>query len=271
VRAAFSLSVLALSALLVAACATQTGKPPSTLDQAPTAPPAGAPGAGGAPAVAVAVADLTAATPEDAVKAYLAGLAKGNAAALLAATSSAQQATRVQFDAYVDRLKAFTPMVMAGPASDPFYAEVNRAQLQGQLLEQARMLAYSLLDDQVTSANLVSPVDAAWATTFATTTSTAKLAGLTVTEVAFPLASKKDDATLKAAWAKSAAAWGADEQTERIALLTLDGRTWLAGFTLLRYGSGWGVSNQAANLIEMDGAGAARPMTPEEFDSLAAN
>ena len=61
--------------------------------------------------------------------------------------------------------------------------------------------------------------------------------------------------------AESAREFGADEQTDRVALLDFEGEAFAIGFTLLRYGDGWKVSSQASVLSGLPTWGAAQPMS----------
>jgi hypothetical protein len=67
--------------------------------------------------------------------------------------------------------------------------------------------------------------------------------------------------------AAQAAVYGADELTERLALLELDGDTYGLGFTLLRYGDRWLVSGQSSPIAGTSALGTAAPMTRAEFDA----
>ena len=46
------------------------------------------------------------------------------------------------------------------------------------------------------------------------------------------------------------------------------GQYYYVGFTLLRYGSDWKVSEQVANLANTNALGTAQPTTVEEFNRL---
>jgi len=58
----------------------------------------------------------------------------------------------------------------------------------------------------------------------------------------------------------SGAVQGADELTERVALVMLEGQGYLVGFTLLRYGDGWKVSSQSPPLAGTPSTGVATPV-----------
>lgn len=260
---------LALAAAVVTGCgATQVGTPGPAEVKAPT-PAVGATGAGTA-TTASTTPSATLATPEDAVKAYVAGLAAGDVDAILATGAIEEVGSAFRFDAYVDRLKAFVPVGGQGPAGQPFYGDANRIELEGRLVSQARMLAYSILSTDVTGPDVVPNVDAAWAKAFAKQVDVANLAGLTVDGVGTPKPSTASTPKYLEVMQASAATWGADEQVERVALVSLGGKAWITGFTLLRYGDTWRVKDQGSALADTDPSGAAMPTTPEDFAALIA-
>ena len=66
--------------------------------------------------------------------------------------------------------------------------------------------------------------------------------------------------------AKQAAIYGADELTERMALVSLDGKLYEVGFTLLRYGDDWRISSQTSALGNTAAVGTAVPTTRDDYD-----
>lgn len=201
---------------------------------------------GGVPALAQDTSSGLA-TPDDAVRAYLQGVADADAAQILAASAVDQMATGVDFTAYIDRLQAWTLFAPA-PATHPLLTDFNLAQHQGLLLGQAKMLIYGLLTDLELDGSTIAPVDAAWADALVAQLDLTRLAGIEVGDIAFPLPDMAQNERMLASAAKQAAIWGADELTERMAQISLEGRDWLVGFTLLRYGDEWRVSSQSSPL-----------------------
>jgi hypothetical protein len=62
----------------------------------------------------------------------------------------------------------------------------------------------------------------------------------------------------------------ADEITERVVLISLDGTDYAVGFRLIRYGSSWKVDGQDAPMAGTSMSGAARRTTPQAFERLVA-
>lgn len=221
--------------------------------------------AGGLLAVVAAAGPVAAqgapslATPEDAVAAYLQGIKDSDAAEILAASAVDQMAANVDFVAYVDRIRAWT-MQAPAPATDPFLTDLTLAQQQGVLLGQARNLVYGLLTDLDLSGGVIAPVDAAWAQGVIDQLDLAHLDGLTVGDIVAPDAELMAGDRYKENAAKQAAIWGADELTERVATVSLDGTDRLVGFTLFRYGDEWRVAFQASALAGTPSTGAPMPV-----------
>lgn len=204
------------------------------------------------------------ATPEDAVRAYLQGVANADPDAVLDASAVDAMASGVDFVGWVDRLHAWMPFQAPVPATDPFLVELNRAQQASQLLSQTRMLLYGLLTDVELDGSPVAPVDAAWAQGLADQLDLARLAELEIGEIAPPDPELMSGERYLDLVAKQAAVYGADELTERVALIALDGRSYVVGFTLMRYDDAWLVSSQSSAIGGTPATGA--PIPFEEWN-----
>ena len=93
-----------------------------------------------------------------------------------------------------------------------------------------------------------------------------RLAGLTVVDGRYPNAKFEHDARNVANGAAVATIYGADELTERLALISLDGKLYEVGFTLLRYGDDWRISSQTSALGNTAAVGTAAPTTQDDYD-----
>jgi hypothetical protein len=223
-------------------------------------------GATGSPA-APGAATYGFATPEDAAEAYLAGVAANDFNAVLAACGVEEMASGYRFDLAAVRFNAIIVSTMWAPATNPFYAQINSAIGQGQLARQVMFLSYSLLaSEPLDPGSVISPVDDARAQQFIDEVDPAQLAGLTVMDVRFPKASLEHDPRLVANYDAIAKVYSADEQTERVALVSLNGKDYVVGFTLLRYGTSWLVASQVSNLYGLSPTGVAEPTTQAEFE-----
>lgn len=271
------LAVLAILAALLCVGCSDTKSPAAGSSTA--APPSVA----GAPASAAALASTAApastaeatpaatyATPEDAVTAYLAGVAKADPDAILAASAVDEISAGFEFGLYVDRLQVMMLTQSMAPASDPFYIQINKSWETYQILTRVRNLAYSLLSTEKLDGSVI-PADKAKADAFAAQVDPKGLAGLTVKEVRFPLASMKNDAKYLKNMAAMAKVYGADESMERAALIALGQNTYTVGFTLLRYGNGWKVSDQYSALAGTDTLGTAKAISQADFDASVGN
>jgi hypothetical protein len=206
------------------------------------------------------------ATPEDAVSAYVSALAAGDVDGILAASAVDEMADGFDFEAYTERLQALALMTSMAPAEYPMFRTVNRYQQAGMILGQVRSLVYQLLSDERIDGAVIAPVDAERIAAFVAAVDPSQLAGLSIVDVGLPepdvLSSQRYIETVKGL----AAAYGADEMTERLALIDLGGETYGLGFTLLRYGDDWLVSSQSSPIGGTSSLGTAEPMTQAEFD-----
>ncbi len=211
------------------------------------------------PAAAGSRSSPVLATPDDAVRRYLQGVRDGDVSEILASSAVNPMAEQVDLASWVDRFKAWIPTEVPLPGTDALFVEVNRAQQAARLLGQTRMLIYGLLTDLDPDGGIVAPVDRAWAEALMGQLDASRLADLQIGEIAFPIPDKEHDERYVAAMNRMAEVYGANEATERVALIGLDGRSWLVGFTLLRFGDEWRVASQSSPLSGLSASGAPSP------------
>lgn len=203
-------------------------------------------------------------TPEDAVAAYLEGVAHRDFAAILAATAVEEMSAGFDFVAFVDRLRSLNAMAPA-PGADPLYLEINRAAFTAQIARQVQFLAYGLLTSTPITEGRTAPMDRTGAEQFARAVDAAQLAGIALVAVAVPKPAVINSERYRANAVKIAGVYGADESTERLALVRLVGRHYAIGFTLLRFGETWKVSSQSSPVAGTNALGAPIPSSPEDF------
>ncbi|MFN8619977.1 MAG: hypothetical protein U0869_04390 [Chloroflexota bacterium] len=216
------------------------------------------PTAAAAPSPAVATMPGYA-TPEDAVTAYLEAVKAADIEGVLATAAIDEMAQGFDFVAQVDRLRVWMPNLPA-PATDPFLTEMDRIQLQSQLLSQTRGLVYGLLTDLDMQNPSVVQADADWAKALVAQLDLSRLAGLEIGPIADPAAELSNSQKVADSFAKQAAIYGADELVERVATIGLDGKAYQVGFGLIRYGDTWKVTYQVSNLAGMPATGAPLPV-----------
>jgi hypothetical protein len=208
-----------------------------------------------------------AATPEGVVGAYVEAIAANDVESILAASAAEEMAAGFDFQAYAERLQAMTPVMGMAPSEYPMFGALNRYQQASQILGQVRNLAYGLLSDERIDGTVIAPVDAERIAAFVAAVDPARLVGLHILDVRIPEPEAASSARYLDNAARMAAVYGADEMTERLALVELDGDTFGLGFTLLRYDDEWLVSNQWSALGGTSALGTAEPMSREEFEA----
>jgi hypothetical protein len=209
-------------------------------------------------------ADL--ASPDEAIAAYLAGVATADLGAIRATLAAPDVAEHLDFVAMAGRVGAWGPSMM-GPSAGALFTGLNRLHQTAQVLGQTRILVYSLLTDIELDGTMVQ-VDEAWAGAFVAALDQSRLAGLTLVAVGFPGAALATDQRVLDNFAALAAVWGADELTERVVLVVFEGATYAIGFTVVRYGRQWRISSQSSALAGTSALGAALPTTAEHFAAL---
>lgn len=254
-RRSFLLTVLVALFLVSAASSVAVGGTTQATDQESSVPPAAEQPAG-----------ASFATPEEAIREYLGGVAEADASRILGAAAIDEMSEGFRLDLQTDRIRAFLPFTTLAPARYPLFVESNRATRSSQILGQVRNLVYGLLSDVPLDGTPVADVDLAWAESFASQVDPSRLSGLTIEDIRFPDAELEDDARYLEFAATNAAMHGADDRTERLVLFSFEGGLYDVGFTLLRYGDSWKVESQAAPVGDGSPYGVARPTTAEAYE-----
>lgn len=245
-----ALTAGAVLAVVLAACSSATPGATTTAAAATSSPPPShGPGF---------------ATPEDAVRAYIAGVAAADVDAVLAASAVEDAATHFDFAAQAERLKLLQPLGNPGPAQYRFHARINRAYFSERLLSQTQALTYSLLASSPITAN-PAPADGTAGSAFAQHVDPAGLAGLEVVDVRPPNATLENDPKYRSNALAQAAIYGATDDAQRVALVKLGDSTYEVGFELLKYSVGWEVLLQNSTLAALPVTGVAQPITQDEF------
>jgi hypothetical protein len=208
-------------------------------------------------------------TPEDAINAYMQGVAQADANKILQACAINEMSEKFRFDLYTERLKALMPSQSQAPANSPFYVEINKMQLSGQILARVKVLAYGLLSsEKVDDASVIVITDTARINKFMQDVDPKKLANLKVEKISPPNKTLMSSASYQNNATQNALAYGADESTERVVLFSFAQNYYYVGFTLLRYGDSWKISSPTSALANTNALGAPTKTTVEKFDSM---
>lgn len=212
--------------------------------------------------------DVTFATPEEAITFYIQALAEGDIDKLMQVSAADEMSENFSFDLFIGRVQALFPNAAAPSTDYPLYLEMNRAQFTWELLFQTRNLAYGLLVTDPESLNQTVRMDAEGAAAFRQEVDPAQLAPLEVAQIGIPEPELVQTERLQTNWDAQAQMFGADEFTERVALLEFEGNYYLAGFVLLRYGDNWKIRGLGSALGGVNAFGAPEQTTPSNFQTL---
>lgn len=97
-----------------------------------------------------------------------------------------------------------------------------------------------------------------------------KLRGLKVVRVDVPHKPLMSRADVIQLLKEQGAVWGAEDLTERIALVQLGDEHYICGFSILKYGSSWRLKDLTSNIASESGyrLGVPEKITPEEFEAF---
>ena len=215
-------------------------------------------------------ADVVFKTPEDAINAYMQGVAQNDIQKIAQACAINEMSEKFKFDLYTQRLGGiFMPAQFLSPATSPFFIETNKMKLSGQIFDRVKMLTYSLLSSEnVSDGSPITGMDAGRIEAFMKDLDPKRLSGLAVEQIVLPNKTLMSDAKYLDNANKMALIYGADEQTERVVLFSFEKNEYFIGFTLLRYGQNWKISSQISALSNSNQLGAAQKITPTEFQNM---
>ena len=204
-------------------------------------------------------------TPEEAVTAYIEGVADRDLDAVIAATTADDKSTHFDFVAYVDRIMSLSPWRTPLPTTDPLFVKINKQGFSAQVASQVQILAYGLMTTNDLGKS--QKMDAAEATALASILRADRLSSLKLVKVAIPRPDLLNKENYQLNAIRMAKVNGADTATERLVLLSFEDLTFVVGFTLLKYGDDWKVES-ASSPIAGIGLAETRRVTPEEFEKM---
>ena len=248
--------VLTAAASATALAVIALGSPLATTADSsapPSAPPSTTPAA------------TAASTPEATIERFVSALANADVEGVLKAWAIDEAASGFDFTKRAEVARYFLPLTDLSPNTSPMYTEINRQIMRGYALNTVRMMTYSLLTDVPLEPNGIAKWDAAKAAEFAASADPARLRGLKM------LDSKtvREPARYHERQVESTAkVFGAEDVTERVTLIELDGKTYAFGATLLRYRGEWKIFQGSSPLAAFNSMRGAVPMTRAQFDEL---
>lgn len=207
-------------------------------------------------------------TPEDAVRHFVDALVASDFDRAMAACSVDEQADGFDFPGYIDRVKTHIMFSSPAPSTSDLYRDLDAAATLGSLANQTKMLIYSFFVTDGLDGQPVMPADRAYAEEFQQVVDPSNLIDLELVRIDPPMNRILWTAKNINNFNKMANIYGAETMTERIALYKLDGQTFVGGFGLYRYESGWKIFKLNSSLAGTSANGAAMPATLEDYESL---
>lgn len=214
-------------------------------------------------------------TPEEAVTAFMEALKKQDFEAILATTAVDRMSKGFDFIAQAERVKVIMPYY-AMPTSDPFFISVNKAIYTSQIARNVQYVTYSLMmadnpviiDPLLEGHTYASPNYPTAARDMFDAVQAGRLSELSISKIGTPLPEKLNSEQQQRLFSQHAKFFHGDAAAERVALLSFDGRDFLVGFSLLRYGDDWLVEDMMSRITDTGFLGGAKRTTPEEFEAL---
>ncbi len=195
-------------------------------------------------------------TPEKAVENFAAAVAAGNYDAAMQLCPADTMMEKFNSNLYND--------IMLSDAENQSVQTVKN-----EFSLQTGYFAYTLLSGEIPDSDPYNPADEGWSAGFFKSADIAKLKDLTVLRSDKPYIAdydlQADSEVYNESMKNHKAVWGADGYTERIVLLKHNGKTFLAGFTLLKYGDVWGIKNVFSDFMDIPSPGGVREMSETDY------
>lgn len=213
---------------------------------------------------AVAAPAASFATPETAVQHFVKRLAAGD-------LDGAMQA--FQIDEVLARVEDFLKAQRKSPpasATSRMLARAARVNVMAEIADQTRRFIYGLLLERVEHSVTVTVESDASIDQFIRAVDPARLGALKIVRIDPPVPAIMNSTAAIDQAKQRAAQLGAEDWTERIALLRLDRKYYRAGFTLLKHGNTWRISQLQSiyGMVEMHDEYPVQETTPEEYEAL---
>ena len=214
-------------------------------------------------------------TPEEAITAFMEAVKKQDFEAILATTAVDRMSKGFDFVAQAERIKAIAPYY-AMPTSDPFFISVNKAIYTAQIARNTQYFIYSLMlannpaiiDTLLKGHTYANPDYPTAARDMFDAVQAKRLSELSISRIGTPLPEKLNSERQQRLFSEFAKFFQGDAATERVALLSFDGRDFLVGFSLIRYGDDWFVEDMVSRTADKSFFGGAKRITPDEFEVL---
>lgn len=205
-------------------------------------------------------------TPDAAMEAFAQKVAALDTGAALEMFSAAKKAEHFDFDQFVERIQAFSPISSAISDEYDAYAPLNKAMFNNQsamqlkifmlsfMVEGDRMEAVSTLEDMgVTGLELEQMIDPQ------------QLAGLKLVRADKAMPELQDSDAHKLNVQNNGKLYGYKDAADYIALYELDGQHYMGGFTLVQYDDGWYVDSLTSTFAGTPATGRVAPITEQEY------
>ncbi|MBN1500232.1 MAG: hypothetical protein JW982_08755 [Spirochaetes bacterium] len=188
------------------------------------------------------------ATPEAAIKYFIAGIAKNDLNYALQACAIKEAADNFSFKKFTERLNALIFWSSMAPSEYPFYADINRADRISFISRQIKFFCFSMLSAEKDYSLTVPEPSEERINDFIRSSDPSKLADLRIIKITVPYPDLIESERNQRNWKLQAAIYGAETKTERIVLYELNGKFFTGGISLLKYGSNWKIESLSSSL-----------------------
>lgn len=187
------------------------------------------------------------ATPESAISYFLYSLKENDLRKAFAACAIDEYSQGFDFEAYTNRMNAFIFYSSPAPSDYPFYIELTKCERMAHLSKQIKFFCFSLFATEKEYHTAITDPTKERIAAFIRTSNPAGLSGLEIISIDKPELVEHE--RHKSNEKTRAKCFGAQDGTERIALLKLNGEFYYSGFHLLQYKKSWKIDELYSSLV----------------------
>ncbi len=186
------------------------------------------------------------ATPESAITYFMKSLKNNKISNAFKACAVNDYSKKYNFKAFSRRLDSISYLQSMAPSEYELYVELNKIECLARIGKQIKLFYYSILSSENDLLDTKTKPTNDQIEKFIQTVNPKRLSVLEVISIDKPLLI--DDERYKSNAAASAQCFGANDVTERVALLKFNNDFYILGFHLYKFGSSWKIDSLSSPL-----------------------
>lgn len=206
-------------------------------------------------------------TPETAIRIFIEAVRQNDIEKAFTACAIDEIAERYDFMRFCEAMLCFIPQTFDAPSDKKMYRDINRYKQMYTLSNQIKHFSYSLLIDEPMEYGAANRCSVPELESFMAQADPARLHALQIISIDLPMPDIMSSKRYLGNNRKWTECYGADDRTERVALLYFEKKFYRSGFTLLEYDGIWKIQNMCSPLAGDSMLGDIEEIDSEEYFS----